>query len=167
MNKPTAQALLERLIKSNPSLFITGKEAALLVTEGVRLTGQTTAIVTVHHSFYDVVENRCICKSKEKWCEHNIAVRMARALEHPIQPLTEDEKEEQYQARAAANRAYQEERKAQVRHKINKDEARHRRWLESGDGARAYIRKAQASGANISNPDRKLAKKLEQAGETK
>lgn len=124
------------------------QKAAELVEAGhVRLTGPDTAVVTgsEEHNIYD---DKCHCKwmtfNPSEPCSHYLAVRMARALNQPIEPLTEAEKEARGAARRQANRDATQLRiasRGENIHERNRQQAR-----RDGDGARQWIRAAQANG---------------------
>lgn len=148
-----ADELFGKLVAHRPELAARGEKAARLVKEGaVRLTGAETAVVVGDSDTYDVTgyADRCGCvygRLRDGWCSHRLAVRMARALGQAVQPLTEAEKEARSEARARANRAAQIGRNAQAHQCVLQAEAKDRRKYRDGDGARQWIRVAQANGA--------------------
>ena len=80
-------------------------------------------------------------------CSHIIATRMARALNQPIQPLTEAEKEARGAARRRANRDATQLRIAA--RGDNKYERARRAQVGTGEDARRYALAAVANGGTV------------------
>ena len=124
------------------------QKAAELVEAGqVRLTGENTAVVQGSSDSYTLTDDQCGCKWAQfnaTPCSHYLAVRMARALNQPIVPTTEAEKEAACEARRQANKDAQALRVAARGENIYYN---HRRQARSdGDGARQWARMAYANG---------------------
>lgn len=123
------------------------QKAAELVEAGrVRLTGEETAVVSSSQT-YTLTGSQCGCKwsqFNETPCSHYLAVRMARALNQPILPTTEAEKEAASEARRQANKDAMEKRiasRGENQYYKDRRQARH-----DGDGARQWARMAYANG---------------------
>lgn len=146
-------ALLEKLTTARPDLANVGKKAARLVRDGrVRLLADDRATVAGDSDRYTVTghADKCGCKYGQfngDWCSHRMAVRMARALQQPIAPMTEAEKEAASEANARANREWQAARNAKLHNALVQDEADSRRWCQTAEGARRYVNKALGNGA--------------------
>ena len=126
------------------------QKAAELVEAGrVRLTGPETAVVSSSQEY--TVTDKCHCKwmtfSNDGPCSHIIAARMARALNQPIQPLTEAEKEARGAARRRANRDATQLRIAARGE--NKYERARRAQVGTGEDARRYALAAVANGGAV------------------
>ena len=126
------------------------QKAAELVEAGhVRLTGPETAVVSSSQEY--TVSDKCHCKwmtfSNDGPCSHIIAARMARALNQPIQPLTEAEKEVRGAARRRANRDATQLRIAARGE--NKYERARRAQVGTGEDARRYALAAVANGGTV------------------
>lgn len=131
----TLAALLEKGITARPDLAAEMTAAARMVADGrTRLTSPLSAIV----NDCTVTGDRCACGSVG-WCAHRLAARMARALGHPLQWLTDEEvhrqKQAATQARVIANFQKREENLRLQRSRYT-----------DGEGARAYMRSAYANG---------------------
>jgi hypothetical protein len=138
------------------------QKAAQLVEAGqVRLTGPETAVVSSSQAHTITTRansangrTSCTCKwgqFQSEPCSHVIAVRMARALSQPIEPVTEAEKEAACAARRQANRDAMQLRVA--RRGENKFEAARRAQYHTAEGARRYVAMAMANGATSIRPD--------------
>lgn len=131
------------------------EKAAQLVEAGqVRLTGPETAVVSGSSDTYSVSGDKCHCK----WmtfhsdpCSHYLAARMARALNQPIEPSSEAEKEAACAARRQANKdamAKQIAGRGENKWYQQRKARRH-----NGEGARIYWRMAAANGRTAINPE--------------
>ncbi|MCC6603079.1 MAG: hypothetical protein IT327_07710 [Anaerolineae bacterium] len=145
-----AYELAERGSAVRPEWANRYTKAAQLVEAGqVRLTGPETAVVTGSSDTYQV-NGKCGCKwagYHSEPCSHYLAVRMARALAQPVQPITEDEKEAAHAARVAANRDAAQLRIA--RRGENKFERARRNQVGTAEEARRYIRATMANGGTV------------------
>lgn len=123
-------------------------KAAQLVEAGqVRLTGPETAVVQGDSDTYQV-NGKCHCRwtqFHDEPCSHYLAVRMARALDQVIEPLTDDEKGLRCEQRRQANKDAQRLRVAARGE--NKFERARRAQYHNGEGARRYALMAMANGA--------------------
>lgn len=125
-------------------------KAAQLVEAGqVRLTGPETAVVTGSSDTYQV-NGKCQCewtKFHTDPCSHYLAVRMARALAQPVQPVTEAEKEAACAARRQANKDAMQLRVA--RRGENKYERARRNQAGTAEEARRYALATMANGGTV------------------
>jgi len=127
------------------------QKAAELVEAGhVRLTGPETAVVTGSEE-YSIHDDKCHCKwamfHPDEPCSHYLAMRIARALNQPIQPLTEAEKEARGAARRRANRDATQLRIAARGE--NKYERARGAQVGTGEDARRYALAAVANGGTV------------------
>lgn len=125
-------------------------KAAQLVEAGqVRLTGPETAVVTGSSDTYQV-NGKCQCewtKFHTDPCSHYLAVRIARALAQPVQPVTEAEKEAACAARRQANKDAMQLRVA--RRGENKFERARRNQVGTAEEARRYALATVANGGTV------------------
>ena len=145
-----AYALAAKGTAARPDWVNRYQKAAELVEAGhVRLTGPETAVVSSSQEY--TVSDKCHCKwmtfSNDGPCSHIIAARMARALNQPIQPLTEAEKEVRGAARRRANRDATQLRIASRGE--NKYERARRAQVGTGEDARRYALAAVANGGTV------------------
>ncbi len=143
-----AYELAERGTAVRPEWANRYTKAAQLVEAGqVRLTGPETAVVSGSSDTYQV-NGTCSCKwasYNSEPCSHYLAVRMARALAQPVQPITEAEKEAACAARRQANRDAMQLRIA--RRGDNKFERARSNQRGTAEEARRYALMAMANGA--------------------
>jgi len=145
-----AYALAERGTAVKPAWANRYTKAAQLVEAGrVRLTGPETAVVTGSSDAYQV-NGKCECewtKFHSDPCSHYLAVRMARALAQPVQPVTEAEKEAACAARRQANKDAMQLRVA--RRGENKFERARRNQVGTAEEARRYALMTMANGGTV------------------
>ncbi len=148
-----AYALAERGTAVKPAWANRYTKAAQLVEAGqVRLTGPETAVVNssqAHTVTGSGKDAKCSCKWGEfkssEPCSHIMAMRMARALAQPVQPITEAEKDAACAARRQANRDAMQLRIA--RRGENKFERARSNQRGTAEEARRYALMAMANGA--------------------
>lgn len=123
-------------------------KAVQLIDAGkVRLVSEKTAVVTSSEP-YEITGQRCGCKwqmhNPGDPCSHIIAARMARALGQPFVPYTAAEIAE---LNRRDNRRSTDSHQAHVAGRGENIAERNRRQArQDGDGARMWIRMAQANG---------------------
>ncbi|MCA9975648.1 MAG: hypothetical protein KC413_07850 [Anaerolineales bacterium] len=130
------------------------KAAGLVVDGKVRLVDGKTAVVSSSES-YEITGKRCRCKWQQfhpdEPCSHYLAVRMARALNQPFVPYTE---QEIATLNRRDNRRATDSQQAVVAGRgENIHERNQRQARRDGDGARQYWRMAYANGVATVAPE--------------
>lgn len=157
-----AYDLADKGTAARPDLAKRMHKAAQLVEAGaVHLLDDDRAIVNSSHA-YVITGKQCNCEWQKhrpgEHCSHSLAVRMARALKQPInEPLAaefdEAEKEARSEAMATAKREAKIKRASQVESNAQQRNKDYKKWYHSGSGARRYVRKAMANGAETVRAD--------------